>query len=156
MMLVLMLGMVSGPTPEEYLMDGQWKSMTFFALSLPNRPGELAHFTAQLRDAGINLIGLWCDEPGVVETRISCVPESPELFRQFFAGVKIPLEQGTTFYMTGRDEQGALVPTLQRIAEAGINIESIESISTNGRFGCFIWCDQSQLGKLAAVLDSCE
>jgi len=135
-------------------MDGRWTSMTFFALTLPNRPGELAHFAAQLRDAGINLIGLWCDEPGVDETRISCVPESPELFRQFFAGVKMPIEEGTTFYMTGPDEQGALVPTLQRIAAAGINIESIETIAAGNRYGCFIWCDQSQLGALAAVLHS--
>lgn len=135
-------------------MDGQWTSMTFFALTLPNRPGELAHFTAQLRDAGVNLIGLWCDEPGVEETRISCVPQSPELFRQFFAGANLPMEEGTTFYMTGPDEQGALVPTLQRIADAGINIESIETIAAGGRFGCFIWCDQSQIGRLSTVLNS--
>jgi prephenate dehydratase len=139
---------------EDTGMDGQWKSMTFFALSLPNRPGELAHFTAQLRDAGINLIGLWCDEPGVEQTRISCVPESPELFRQFFAGVNIPIEQGTTFYMAGPDEVGALVATLQRIAAAEINIESIETIAAGGRYGCFLWCDQSQIGKLASVLNS--
>jgi prephenate dehydratase len=134
-------------------MDGQWKSMTFFALTLPNRPGELAHFTAQLRDAGVNLMGLWCDAPGVVETRISCVPESPELFRKFFAGTNVPMEEGTTFFMAGPEKPGALVPTLQRIAAAGINIESIETISAGDRFGCFIWCDQGQLGKLAAVLN---
>jgi len=82
------------------------------------------------------------------------LPNRPELFRQFFAGVTMPIEEGTTFYMMGPDELGALAPMLQRVAAAGINIESIEMIAAGNHSGCFIWCDQGGLGALATVLNS--
>ena len=127
--------------------------MTYFAFGLPYEPGELAQFAQQLRDAGISLVGLWGDTAGAgPESRFSCVPESPPAFRVFMQSAQFPLEEGQTFYCTGEDRPGALIDALRKIGEAGINIDTIESVAAGDRFGCFIWAAEDTWPKLAALL----
>jgi hypothetical protein len=134
-------------------MPGPWKTMRFFALSLPNRPGELACFAAQLRDAGINLLGLWAFETtlGAEEARVACVPDSPAAFRRYFQDAGIEMEEGTTFYITEMDTPGVLLPWLQKIAENGINLESVECVACGGQFGCFVWVEPERVKDLVRV-----
>jgi len=134
-------------------MANGWQSMTNFAVSLPNRPGELARFAERLRESGINLLGLWGYASGADEPWISCVPESPEKFRDFAALAGLECEEGEMMYLSADDRPGALVRTLRRIATAGVNIDAIESVASGGRFGCFIWADEENWDQLAAVLD---
>ena len=136
-------------------MPATWKEMPHFALTLPDRPGELAHFMAQLRDAGISLMGLWGYGIGTGnggETRIACVPESPESFRLFFKSAGLHIEEGRVFFLSDLDRRGALVETLRRIAEAGVNVDSIECVVTGERFGCFLWPDEGQFDALRKLL----
>jgi len=133
-------------------MADAWKTFTNFAVSLPNRPGELARFSERLRDANINLIGLWGYAPGQEEPWISCVPESPEAFRNFASLAGLDCEEGKAMYLSADDRPGALVRTLRRIAEAGINIDAIESVASGDRFGCFIWADEDSWEQLEAAL----
>lgn len=135
-------------------MPMSWKMISYFALTLPNRPGELAHFAAQLRDAGINLIGLWGYEADGDRTRIACVPESAAAFRRFFSDSGVPLDEGVTLYISDLDTSGALVELLHRIAAGGINIDSIECVAAGPRFGCFIWTDPAKSAALDAALQS--
>ncbi len=124
--------------------------MTYFAFGLPNEPGELARFAQQLCDAGINLMGLWGDTAGAA--RFSCVPESETAFRVFMQSAQFPMEEGQTFYSTDEDRPGALIDALMRVAEAGINIDTIETVAAGDRFGCFIWAAEDAWPKLAALL----
>ena len=133
-------------------MAGEWKSMVNFAVSLPNRPGELARFAERLREAEINLLGLWGYAPGHDDPWISCVPESPQAFRDFVALAGLECEEGKTLYMCAEDRPGALVRTFRRIADAGINVDAIETVSAGDSFGCFIWADDEQWEKLEAVM----
>ena len=64
-------------------MKGRWRKVSYFAMSLPNHPGELARFADQLHAEGINLHGLWGYASGGDEPRLSCVPEVPGAFRRF-------------------------------------------------------------------------
>ena len=120
-------------------MSNKWIAMTNFAFVLPNRPGELARLTADLRRAGINLVGLWGYAEGEDEPRVSCVPESPEQFRRFCAQHDIECDEGAALYMIGDDTPGALHETLRQVAAAKINLEAIECVSSGNRFGCFLW-----------------
>ena len=136
-------------------MPDNWKKMTYFALRIGNEPGELARFAERARDAGVNFIGLWGYAPGVDEPHLSCVPENSEVFRAFSESSDFPggrVEEGTTFYLSETDSPGALVGVLNRIAQAGVNVESIECVSAGPRFGCFLWTEPSQVEALEQVL----
>lgn len=135
-------------------MDADCRMMSFFALTLPNRPGELANFTAQLTNAGINILGLWSDNPGGAETRIACVPESAAAFRQFFNNVDMRVEEGNTIFVRDTDQPGRLTALLNKIADAKINVESIECVATGDVYGCFIWTTPDRLEELRKVLDA--
>ncbi len=129
-----------------------WKVMTYFAFSLPHEPGSLAKFVDVLRNDKINLIGLWGHSPAEEESRFACVPEAPELFRAVAGAEDIDVEEGKTFYLCQEDQPGALVETLQRIGESGINLDSIEAVGTGDRFGCFLWASQENWEKLEVLL----
>jgi len=127
--------------------------MTYFAFGLPDEPGELARFAQQLRDAGISLVALWGDTTGDgPESRLACVPESAAAFRVFMQTAEFTMEEGQTFYCTAEDRPGALIEALSRIAVAGINIDTIESVAVGKEFGCFVWAAEDAWPKLAEIL----
>lgn len=134
----------------------EWAMMSDFSISLPDRPGELARLAARFRAADINLIGLWGYGSGgpSKHARFYCVPESAEQFRGFIESAELDAEEGTTFYITGVNEVGALVKTLEAIAGAGINLLAIQCTAYNGQFGSFVWADPKDWEKLARVLDA--
>ena len=133
-------------------MSATWKAMPSFAFSLPNRPGELARFARELADAGINIVGLWGYAPGQDEPRLSCVPEDADAFKAFASKAGLDLEADHALYMSGESTAGALVETLQAIAEAGINLDAIEAVGSGPRFGCFIWASASDRERLQKLL----
>jgi hypothetical protein len=127
-----------------------WQQIADFSIRLPDRPGELARLAAKLRAADVNLIGLWgfSDREG----QFYCVPESPEQFRGFAESAELQYDEGTTFYISGRDTVGALVKTLEEISNAGINLHGIQTVAAEGHFGCFVWADPKDWEKLARLL----
>lgn len=133
-------------------MAGQWQSMMFFAFVLPNHPGELARFLGEVHAAGIDLAGLWGYAEGEENPRISCACGQPDELRALLEGKGVSFEEGRTFYFSGANEPGALVMPLEKIGEAGINVEAIETVAANGRFGCFLWTDERHWEALEKVL----
>ncbi|MEE9131303.1 MAG: hypothetical protein V3T84_14890 [Phycisphaerales bacterium] len=126
--------------------------MADFSINMPDEPGELSRLTAMLREAGINLVALWGYGPGTGEARFYCVPEQAEQFRSFVNTAGFQVQEGKTLYLSGADEGGALVETLQKIAAAGINLQAIEAVAIRGEFGCFLWADEQNWDALANLL----
>ena len=129
-----------------------WKQMTNFAFSLPHRPGSLAEFVDRLRTEGLNLMGLWGYSSGEDEPRFSCVPEDVPRFAALMESMGIEAEAGHAFYLNGEDRPGALVETLQRIADTGISLDAIEAVAAGDKFGCFIWAGQDDWDRLEKLL----
>lgn len=126
--------------------------MADLAVNLPDEPGELSRLTAMLQEAGINLVALWGYGPGKGDARFYCVPEQAEQFRSFANTAGFQVQEGKTLYLSGTDEGGALVETLQKIADAGINLQAIEAVAIRGEFGCFLWADEQNWDALANLL----
>ena len=126
--------------------------MADFSITLPDEPGELSRLTAMLLEADINLVALWGYGPGTGEARFYCVPEQAEQFRAFADTAGLQIQEGKTLYLSGTDEGGALVQTLDRVATAGINLQAIEAVAIRGEFGCFLWTDQKNWDALANLL----
>lgn len=136
-----------------------WRAVTYFAVYLPNRPGELARFCDKLHGAGCNLLGMWgyagddSDAGAPARPRLSCVPESAEAFRQHALGEALDFDEGEAMYLQAPERPGALVETLDRIAAIGINIDAIECVSSGESFGWFLWPAAGDREALADLLE---
>jgi hypothetical protein len=111
----------------------------------------LARFAEDLATAGINLLGLWGEARGG-RPLLSCVPQSPAQFRKFADSIGLRYDEGKTFYRSADDKPGALVDSLRMIADAGINIDAIETVGAGPRYGCFLWADESSWPALEKLL----
>jgi prephenate dehydratase len=130
----------------------KWAMMSDFSLQLPDRPGELARLAAMLREADVNLVGLWGYGGGRGSARFYCVPERADQFRNFARSAGLEFEEGRTFYLTGTDHPGALVRWLEKIASAGINLQAIDAVQVRGEFAGFIWADAGDWDALTELL----
>ncbi|NNF43223.1 MAG: hypothetical protein HKO59_04060 [Phycisphaerales bacterium] len=131
----------------------RWARMSDFSITLPDRPGELARLGARLRAADVNLVGLWGyggDGGGLA--RFYCVPEQAEQFRNFVESAELETTEGTTLFVSGDNDVGALVKTLETIAAGSINLRAIQSVAFGGEFGCFIWAEPSDWAELERVM----
>ena len=130
----------------------KWAQLSDFSLTLPDRPGELARLAAKMRAADVNLVGLWGYGGDGDVARFYCVPESADQFRSFAVSAELDAEEGTTFFLSGADEVGALVKTLERIAEMNINLRAIQAVGSGGDVGCFIWAAPADWERLIEQL----
>jgi hypothetical protein len=131
----------------------RWKRLADFWINLPDRPGELARLAARLREADVNLLGLWGYGAENGRARFYCVPESAEQFRNFARSAELPIREGVTFYLTAADRGGMLVQTLENIARANVNLLAIQAVAIQGEFGCFLWADERDWPTLESILD---
>jgi len=130
----------------------KWAMMSDFSIDVPDRPGELARLASMLREADVNLVGLWGYGPRQDKARFYCVPERAEQFRNFARSAGLTVKEGTTLYFTGADRPGALVEWLDKIASARINLLAIQAIGIHGEVGCFIWVEPKDLDAAAKLL----
>jgi hypothetical protein len=133
-------------------MQDRWKSVTYFAVKLPNRPGELARLADRLHAENLDLLGLWGHAAGDDSPLISVVPKIADAFRNFAGKAGLEFDEGRAVYLKGTDKPGALVETLDRIAGVGINIDAVECVSSGDAFGWFLWPTPGQQEALDDLL----
>ena len=123
-----------------------------FQIAVPDQPGELFRITKGLQEAEINLHALWGFGIGRGHAEIIVVPEDPDQFRDHAKSAGLQYEERTVLHLTGKDEVGALVDTIERIAAAGINVHSFDAISLNGKFGAYCWVGDEDRDRLRKLL----
>ena len=130
----------------------KWTRLADFWINLPDQPGELARLAARLREADVNLLGLWGYGAENGQARFYCVPQSAEQFRNFAMSAELPAREGCTFYLHEIDRGGTLVQTLEKIASADINLLAIQAVAINGECGCFLWANTNDWPALEELL----
>ncbi|MDY7110614.1 MAG: hypothetical protein SYC29_18430 [Planctomycetota bacterium] len=133
-------------------MKGRWQRVTYFNVSLANRPGELARFADQLHAEGIDLLGLWGFATEEDEPELCCVPRVPGALRAWANTVGLPLREGQALYLHDENRPGMLVETLDRVAAAGINIIAVECVAAGEGFGWFLWAEPGDMEDLEEML----
>ncbi|UCD76220.1 MAG: hypothetical protein JSV91_04715 [Phycisphaerales bacterium] len=123
-----------------------------FSITLEDRPGALAALSLKMQEAGIELLGLWGYGGRAGTGKLYCVPKDARQFREFAQDEGLEVEEGLTIYLSGADRGGALVESLELIAQGGINVHAIQAISVHGEFGCFIWADAADWDTIAEML----
>jgi hypothetical protein len=135
-------------------MPDEIKRIDYYYASVPDKPGEGARILAALRDAGVNLIGVSAFPHGARRSQLDLIPEDGATFAQAVraAGLKLSTKK-SGFLLQGEDRPGAVADIAKRLAEANINVTSVQVFCAgSGRYGGMLWVEAPDLRKAAKAL----
>lgn len=130
----------------------EWTRVTDFVLRLSHRPGELARLLTQMREADVEIVGMWGPVIGRASVGFHFIAQSPDQFRSFASDAEIPITEISAFLVNDKSTSGSFAARLDSIAGAGINIETIQSLTIDGSLSAVIWVNESEENRLIEVL----
>lgn len=129
------------------------RKVAYFAMDVPNRPGEGARVLSALADAGVNMLA-FSGFPSGRKSQLDIIPEDVKTFKKALKKTGIttrPAKYG--FLIQGKDRRGAVAAILQKLAEKEINVTAIDAVSTgDGMYGAILWVDPTAITKAAKAL----
>jgi hypothetical protein len=99
-----------------------------FIVQLENRPGALAHLAHALAARGINITRVASGGHGTYGYA-SLETSDFEATHEVLKGIGLDFVEGESLVLTLRDEPGTLATVTGRLAEAGINVQSMMTLS---------------------------
>ncbi len=129
------------------------RKVAYFAMEVPNKPGEGARILKALADAGVNLLA-FSGFPSGRKSQLDFIPEDVALFKKALKKTKISTRpQKFGFLIQGDDRRGAVADILQKLAERKINVTAIDAVSAGaGRYAAILWVLPKDVRKAAAAL----
>jgi hypothetical protein len=130
------------------------RRMDYYYVTVPDKPGEGERVLAALREAGINLLGVSAFPHGARKSQLDLIPEDSAAFAKAAKGAGLKLSKKKSgFVIQGEDRPGALADVAGKLAQANINITSVQVFCAGaGRYGGMLWVKGSDLRKAAKTL----
>ncbi len=104
--------------------------MKEFSVTLANQPGQLATLARKLSDAGVHIQSLAAIGSDS-ESLVRLMPDDADATRRVLRAAGLHFEERLVLDTFLPDEPGALAEVAQRLADAGVNIESIYLLHSN-------------------------
>jgi hypothetical protein len=134
-------------------MADQISRVDYYSAIVSDKPGEAGRALTAMEQAGINLVA-FSGFPEGRKAQLDFVAADGPAFVK--AAKKAGLEPGkrkTAFLIQAEDRVGAVAAIARKLAEAGINIISMQAICAGeNRFGGLLWVKPEDLRKAAKVL----
>lgn len=129
------------------------RKVAYFALDVPNRPGEGVRVLRALADAGVNLLA-FSGFPSGRKAQLDLIPEDVALFKNAVKAAKIKTRpQKFGFLIQGEDRKGAVADLLKTLAEKKINVTATDAVSAGaGRYAAILWVGTKDVNKAAKAL----
>lgn len=129
------------------------RKVAYFAMDVPNRPGEAARVLGALADAGVNLLA-FSGFPSGRRAQLDFIPEDIAVFKKAATAAKIKTRpQKFGFLIQGEDRKGAVADLLKPLAEKNINVTAIDAVSAGaGRYAAILWVEPKDVNKAAKAL----
>jgi ACT domain-containing protein len=129
------------------------RKVDYFTLSIPDRAGEGIRVLKQLQEAGVNLLAFTAF-PRARRAQADFIPEESAKFKSAVKRLGLEVsERKTGFLLQGEDRVGALTETLDKLAQAQINVTAMDAVASGeGRFGAIFWVKPENLKKAAKAL----
>lgn len=128
------------------------RKVDYFAIDVPNKPGEAAWNLEALSAAGINLLA-FCGFPSGRRSQLDFVPEDSKEFRAEAKRSKLRLRAKKCFLVQGDDRTGAVARAMTKLADARINVTAVQAVSGGeGRYGALIWVKPKDLARTSRAL----
>jgi hypothetical protein len=129
------------------------RKVSYFSIRVPDKPGEAFRVLSTLVSAGINLLAC-SGSPHGRSAQIDVVPDDTSRFNAAVkkAGLAFTPRK-TGFLIQGEDRPGALAENLNRLAEKGINVTTVDAVSAGkGRWGAILWVKADDVSKTGRLL----
>jgi hypothetical protein len=129
------------------------RKVDYFAMDVPDKPGEGARITGALAEAGVNLLA-FTGFPSGRRAQIDFVPQDTAAFKAAAKQARIKVKaRKTGFLVQGDDRPGAVAGLLKRLADAKINVTAIDAVAAGmGRYGAILWVKSRDVNKAAKAL----
>ena len=130
------------------------RRVDYYYVTIPDRPGEGARLLDALKEAGVNLLSLTAFPNGQGTTQVDLVTENTEGLAKAAkkAGHKLS-DKKRAFFVQGDDRAGAAADVFSKLANAGVNIHSVNaSAGAKGGFGLILWVHPENYEKAAKAL----
>jgi hypothetical protein len=134
-------------------MEDVVRKVKYFALDVPNKPGEGARILGALADRGINLMA-FTGFPSGRKAQLDFIPEDPNAFKAAVKAAKIKTRAAkVAFLVQGEDRKGAVADLLKRLAEKKINVTAVDAVSAGaGRYAAILWVQTKDINKASKAL----
>lgn len=129
------------------------RKVAYFAMDVPDKPGEGARLLRALADAGVNLLA-FSGFPSGRKSQLDFIPEDVAIFKKAVKALKIRIRpQKFGFLIQGNDRKGAVAQLLNVLADKKINVTAIDAVSAGaGRYAAILWVKTADVSKAAKVL----
>ncbi len=134
-------------------MPDKVRTVDYYYIDVPDRPGEGARILAHLKKSRVNLLAVHAFPQGR-RTQVDFVPANAARFRAAAraAGWKV-VGPKKAFVIQGNDRVGALVDYFTRLAAAKINVTATDALAAGGgRFGAILWVKARDVNRAGKVL----
>lgn len=128
------------------------KRTKYFSMGVEDKPGELARFARKMKEAKVNLAGVWGFGVGPGKGQIIAVPRDAEKFKKAAQAAGWSVKEGSCFHLEGPDKGGALLAMLDRVAKEGINLHAVDALALGGRFAGYVWVQEKEVERLGKIL----
>ena len=129
------------------------RTMDYYYVTVPDKPGEGARILDELRSAGVNLVG-YSGFPSGRGAQLDFVPVDSPAFKAVAKQKKWKVKgPKRAFIIEGDDRLGACAAVLDRLAAAKINVTAMDAVAAGGgRYGAILWVKPRDVKKAAAIL----
>ena len=124
----------------------------FFVITSNNQPGELARVNATLMEERVDCSGIWGFPVHGKSAEITVLPRNPTKFIDTAKRAQWETREGVCFHLEGADATGALVDILRKLADDGINLQAVDAMAVEGKFGCCLWVSDAETEHVSQVL----
>ncbi len=129
------------------------RKVDYFAMDVPNKPGEGAKVLGAVAAWGVNLLA-FTGFPSGRRAQIDFIPEDATAFTAAAKQVKLKVKRKKTgFLIQGDDRPGAVADIMKRLADAKINVTAIDAVSAGaGSYGAILWVQARDVNRAAKAL----
>ena len=132
------------------------RRVTYFHVTVRDRPGEAYRLLAQLAASGVDLVAFNAVPIGPETTRLTLFPDDEQLLVRAAEEAGLSLDGPEhALLCRGDDQIGALAEIHRRLADAHINVFASSGVTSDcGGFGYLVYVRASDFDQAAWVFES--
>ena len=130
------------------------RRVNYAYVKVPNRPGQGARITDQLRQAGVNLLAYTAFPTRAGKAQVDLIAEDLGAIRRIARRNGWRLSEAKKgFLVQGEDKVGAVHHHLKKLADQKINITAADAVSAGkGRYAMLLWVKPKDYARAATAL----